>query len=355
MTAFRKAAGPWGGALASRVLKDLENGWPPGLTLLAGEDAWHLERVLHAILEKLVPDPEDAFALTVIQDGRIEAGELVGRARSFGMFSPLRVVVVRDAGVIEGDAEALESFADDPPDKGYLLVRARKLDRKRKLHQALCKGRVLEFRRAESESELRDLSAAAQRLARDRGVSLGARAVGWLVEACQADLIRIASEIEKLAAWVGGGPNRSVPDDVVREVVSGSETMTGWELGDLLLARDRAGAMVVARRYANAGEEAIKIVGGLAWRARVMIEAKAMLESGARADAVVTSVRAWGYRDALLSGLERYTMPELLAFPARLLDADRALKSRQIGARAVLESLVSDLTAPAASGRERRR
>ena len=38
--------------------------------------------------------------------------------------------------------------------------------------------------------------------------------------------------------------------------------------------------------------------------------------------------------------------PEALALPSRLLAADRALKSRQIGAGAVLESLVRDLTEP---------
>jgi hypothetical protein len=44
-------------------------------------------------------------------------------------------------------------------------------------------------------------------------------------------------------------------------------------------------------------------------------------------------------------------MAELLAFPAGLLEADRALKSRAIDPRAVLESLVDRLTGGAESQR----
>ena len=56
--------------------------------------------------------------------------------------------------------------------------------------------------------------------------------------------------------------------------------------------------------------------------------------------------RAWAWRDPLRRALEAWTFPEALALPSRLLAADRALKSRQIGAGAVLESLVRDLTEP---------
>jgi len=74
-----------------------------------------------------------------------------------------------------------------------------------------------------------------------------------------------------------------------------------------------------------------------------MLQAKAMAEAGARPDQIVQAARAWGYREALLAGIRRYTLAELLSFPARLLDADRTLKSRQLAPGAVLEALVTDL------------
>ena len=77
-----------------------------------------------------------------------------------------------------------------------------------------------------------------------------------------------------------------------------------------------------------------------------MLQAKAMLARGVPGDKVVAAARAWGYRDSFIKGLSRYSVEELLAFPVRLLEADRCLKSRSLDPRAVLESLVSDLIRP---------
>ncbi len=142
--------------------------------------------------------------------------------------------------------------------------------------------------------------------------------------------------------------------EVVREVAASGGLLSGWEVADAILRRDRAAALAAARRLVDGGDEPIRIVGGLAWRARVMIQAKALLAEGRRADEVVRATRAFYYRDALLQGLSRYTLEELLAFPATLLQADRTLKSRSIHPRAVLENLVDRLTGPSVGARGQR-
>jgi hypothetical protein len=55
---------------------------------------------------------------------------------------------------------------------------------------------------------------------------------------------------------------------------------------------------------------------------------------------VIDAARAWYFRDALASGLTRYTLAELLAMPARFSSATAA--SRAVARQgAVLETLVS--------------
>jgi len=112
------------------------------------------------------------------------------------------------------------------------------------------------------------------------------------------------------------------------------------------MVRDRAAALAAVARLVDGGDEPIRIVGGLAYRARMMLQAKALLERGVPAQQVVQTTRSWGYRDDLMRGLSRYSLAELLAFPALLLEADRSLKSRGLGARAVLENLVCRMTGP---------
>ena len=339
------ATGPWGGAVYERVVSAVERGWPPGLTVLTGDDLFHLDRAQRAILGSLVPDPSDPFGCTVFSDVPMAAAELVGAARSSGMFAPRRVVLVRDASLIQGEPDPLTAFAAHPPERGYLIVRAPKLDRKRKLGKALAETKHAWVFRAATEAELPALARVIATLARERRLELPPEAVGLLVEVCGSDLNRIEREIEKLDLYVEGDGKkpRTVDAAALRSLLAGAALLSGWELSTALLARDRRAALDAARRLVDSGDEPIRIVGGLAWRARTLLKAKAMSEAGAASRDVVAAARAWSQERELLRGLARYRLTDLLAMPGRLLAADRALKSRSIDPRAVLEQLVFDL------------
>ena len=180
-------------------------------------------------------------------------------------------------------------------------------------------------------------------MAKERGVELDAPAATFLAEICGGDLHRVASELGKLAAWRGDAA-KPVDLDAVRQIASGSGLLTGWEVADAILLRDRPAALRAARRLVESGDVPIRIVGGLAFRARSMLQAKAMLAAGASFQQVVSAARAWPYQEKLQRGLARYSLEELLCFPSMLLEADRTLKSRSISPGAVIEALVDRMT-----------
>ena len=354
MASASPAAGPWGGAALKAVLAGIQKGWPPGLTVLTGDDLYHLDHAQSRILEHLVPDTGDAFGVSIFGDEPISTGALVGSARSTGMFASRRVVFLRDVASLEGDPEPLSAYAASPGRESFLIVRAPKLDRKRKLHKALAEaGTCLTFRAPAGEAEYKALAAEMSAIAGARGVRLAAPAAGLLLDVFGPDLNRIASELDKLAIWLGAEAKdaRPVEAATLRELIAGSEILTGWELADAVTERDAAGAAAAARRLLDSGKEPIVILGGLASRARSLLRAKAMTEAGAPPKAVIDGARAWYFRDALSKGLKRYTLRELLDMPARFLEADRCLKSRALDKGAVVETLVSDLTAPATERR----
>ena len=85
----------------------------------------------------------------------------------------------------------------------------------------------------------------------------------------------------------------------------------------------------------------MRLIGGVAYRARGMLQARAMIERGVGAAQAVRASRLWGDSTSrVVAGLQRYSLEELLAFPALLLEADRTLKSRAIAPLAVLESML---------------
>jgi DNA polymerase-3 subunit delta len=344
-----RAEGPWGRAVLKSTIASLAKGWPPGLTVLTGEDAYHLDRAQAALLTHLVPAASGDFALSIVGDGTITTAALVGSARSTGMFAPRRVVLLRDIAALEGDPEPLIEYAKSPPRESFLIVRALKLDRKRKLHKALAEaGRCLVFRAPATDTEFAELAAEVATMAEERGIRLDPRAGSLLLDVCGSDLNRVASELDKLALWIGPQPGGDAVVDLgtVRDLVAGSGLLSGWELADALTERDSAVAIASARRLLDNGEEPIRILGGLASRARSLLRAKALTESGMNAKAVVDAARAWYFREGLAKGLKRYTMDELLAMPARMLETDRTFKSRSLDKGAVLESVVLSLTIP---------
>lgn len=349
-----RVEGPWGGAVLQSTLAGVARGWPPGLTVLTGDDLYHLDQALTAILDHLVPEGRGAFGLSIVGDAPMSTGALVGQARSSGMFASRRVVLLRDIAGLEGDPEPLAAYAKTPPKESFLIVRAPKLDRKRKLHKALAEeGLCLAFRAPSSDAALKELAAEMQAMAGVRGIRLDTRAAGLLLEVCGKDLSRIASELDKVAIWLGPEIGNDTPIDAatIRDLVAGTGLLSGWELADALTGRDSTEAIAAARRLLDAGDEPIRMLGGLASRARSLLRAKAMTEAGASPKSVLDGARAWYFRDALAQGLKRYTMGELLAMPGRLLEADRMFKSRSLDKGAVLEALVLNVTAPSSAGR----
>ena len=66
------------------VQQQLAQGWPAGLTVLTGDDLYHLDCAQRAILSELAPGQDSEFALTVYGEQRIDIATVVAAARSVG-------------------------------------------------------------------------------------------------------------------------------------------------------------------------------------------------------------------------------------------------------------------------------
>ena len=329
------------------VQQELARGWPAGLTVLTGDDLYHLDKAQRAILSELVPGEATQFALTVYGEQRVDIATVVASARSLGMFASRRVVLVREVNALDGEPEAIGAYAADPPPNSHLIVRAPDLDRRRKLGQVLAKsGKVLAFP-AVTAQEADRLAGEVSKLALEKGLKLLGPAAALLAEVCARDFYRIDAELEKIRAWQGESSSEAVTEQVVREVAAGSAVLSGWEVAVAIGRRDRSAALAALRRLLGAGDEPLRLIGGVAFRTRGMLQARAMIERGVGAAQAVRASRLWGDATSqVVAGLQRYSLGDLLAFPALLLEADRTLKSRAVAPLAVLESMLDRMLPP---------
>jgi DNA polymerase-3 subunit delta len=202
---------------------------------------------------------------------------------------------------------------------------------------------VLEFATA---ADPRELVGEIVALAADKGLQLERAAAAALAELGAGDLQRIDGELEKVRAWLGSS-GREVSSEQVRELAAGSGILSGWEVADAVLQRDLPAALLAVRRLVEAGDEPLRLLGGLAFRLRGMLRAKALIEQGVAPLRAVGQAGLWGGEaQRIARGLARYELDELLCVPALLFQADWTLKSRGIPAGMVLESLVERLVAP---------
>ena len=75
------------GELLREVQRKAAAGWPPGLVVLSGDSAFHIDAAQRAILEALVPAAAGEYGLTVYGDEGVAIGTVVAACRSMGMFS----------------------------------------------------------------------------------------------------------------------------------------------------------------------------------------------------------------------------------------------------------------------------
>jgi DNA polymerase-3 subunit delta len=342
----RRSSGVFASETLKTITRELQKGWPPGLTVLTGGDLYHLDRAQRALIEALLPDETSDFALTVFGEQRIDVSAVVAAVRSAGMFTERRVVLVRDVAALDGDGDALVAYGANPPGSSHLIIRAPALDKRRKLHQALLKGgRVFEFGAAGPQDAPR-IAGEVAAMAVEKGFEIDREAAVMLAEVCGGDFYRIDTELAKIGAWCGTEDGSAVTPRVLREVAAGSAVLSGWEVASALLRRERGAAVAALHCLLEAGDEPLRLLGGLAYRARSILQARAMIERGAPATSAVRAARIWGENPSeAADGVSRYTMAEVLRFPALLLEADRTLKSRSLAPRAVLGSLLERMIA----------
>jgi DNA polymerase-3 subunit delta len=163
-----------------------------------------------------------------------------------------------------------------------------------------------------------------------------------LAEFVAADLMRLKTEIDKLATYAA--EKKVVARADVSALVISEKTTTVWELADLLASRQPKKALEFLDRLLRDGEEPLQMLGAMAWMYRKLIEASEVkgVTNGYQA------ARALGMRpeqaELALQNARKISKPRLLAGLHALRNADDRLKGGGAEPRTVMEFLVAQLT-----------
>ncbi len=340
-------------ASAEKLIASLRSGKPPAAVVLLGSDSYLRELCRNKIIEASVPEGVRDWAVARISAREAGWDEILGRAATMPMLAERQVILVDGAESVERLGEesrdeilkALDKYLSSPAPFTLLVIEADALDRRQKFFKLLHEHKQVLV--VELTIGTESAVAVAEQMARDLGTEIDRNAAELLAEIQNGEPARMHIELEKLATYVQNpeGHGRITRADV-ELLVEAARRNTVWQLADMLVSRNRNGALAFLDNLLREGEEPAGIVGALAWTYRKLIEARELPAHAGYQAARQLQMRPDSAEMAVRQA-HRTSKTELLAGLAALAEADSAFKSRNPDPRATMEFLIARLTSAA--------
>ena len=363
----------WGAGFASvaRFVADIEAAaagtgpLKPGY-VLAGDEAFLLDRCRNAVLKAFVPQELRDFCLSDLDLTGTSIFEVLDRAQTPSLMAPFQMIFVRNVrqlytrGAKKEEFAALDRYFNSPNPQALLVfiadylsipsdARRMEMDDKNRFERLTetlgehCG--MVELARVNEEDAMRWIVATAQ----EAGTRMEPDAVRELVDALGADMMLISSELEKLLLYTLGRGRITLGD--VETMVLGAKQRSLYELTDAISARDRVRALALLHGLLNSsdgGEDSA--IGHLYMLARTFRQMLVILEKNVRDSRAIWQALWQGFRmppfaaDDLIRQARRYKSRRELTRALRLIArADLELRSSPPDKRLVLERLVYEL------------
>jgi DNA polymerase-3 subunit delta len=359
-------------ASTERFLAEIAS--PPSLRaayVLLGDEAFLYQHCRQGVLAALAPPETRDFSLHDVDLAEISIFDILDRAQTPSLMAPFQVIFVRNLKILYGrgskkeEFAAIDSYFRSPNPQAVLLFVAdhlriptdlRRLDYQDKERYDRIRETLgdwcgfVELARVDETDAMKWVMAQAE----SRGIRFEQDAARELVDALGADMMMVASELEKLCLYVGGpgstgtiGRNHVTLGDVETMVLAAKQRSL-YELTDAISQRDRARALLLLHGLLNAsdgGEDAA--IGHLYMLARTFRQMVIILEKNVRDSRAIWAALWQGFRmppfaaEDLIRQARRYKSRRELTRALRLIArADLELRSSPPDKRLVMERLV---------------
>jgi DNA polymerase-3 subunit delta len=290
------------------------------VALLWGESAFLLREAAFELLGDLQP--------TEVDGGEWRGGETSDLATP-SLFGGRRALLVTDARSLPDAAVAeLRAYLSNPAPDAPLVLCATVPERG-KAPAPLSKlvagvGQVREVKLAR-----KDLPGWLIRRAQARGAQLAPDAAAALVDTLGEDPAELDQAATQLAAAFG---DRRLTRELVAEQFRGLGQQHVWDLCDKAFGKDLPGAIRSVRAMLEAGEDPLPILGGIVSRLRDLLRVRSLPDRLSPADVAKRAGLRFDWQARRYQQqARRFALEELVELHARVVEADRTLKSGASG------------------------
>jgi len=353
-------------AAADRFVAEVKAGrLRPGY-VLAGDEIYLYERCRRVVIDSLLDPSLREFSLSDLDLAETSIFHVLDLARTPSLMAPFQVIFVRNLknlytrGAKKEEFAALKDYFRSPNPQAVLIFVAdhlripadlRRMDlqdkeRFERIRETLGDDcGVVELARVDEADAVRWLLATAE----SREMKFDPDAARELADALGADMMLIASELEKLMLYAFDRKRITLGD--VETMVLAAKQRSLYELTDAISARDKPRALALLHGLLNAsdgGEDSA--IGHLYMLARTFRQMIVILEKNVRDSRAIWQALWQGFRmppfaaEDMIRQARRYSSRRELTQKLRLIaNADLELRSSPPDKRLVLERLVMQL------------
>lgn len=254
------------------ILRQITREEPKPLYVLSGPETFLIEEIVTALREAVLGAEASDWNEDRLRADDVDAQTAVLRADTPPMGSAQRLVTVRAVEKWrEKDYTALLRYIERPNPTTVLVLIGSTVDGRTKWVKAAKKAGVVAKIETLRERELPPVVA---RIAKKQGKLLGTEAAQVLMMRCGEDLQTLASEIEKLALFVGDGDEITTQD--VERAAAGAGSAKIFALCDAVGGGDVSTALRLLHNELTAGDRSgpIRVNAMLSRHFRLLMKAR---------------------------------------------------------------------------------
>lgn len=313
------------------------------LIAISGDDAYLRRESLDRLIRRALGSEDRDLGESRLPGDSATLSDVLDEVRTLPFLARRRVVVVEDADTfISRHRKELEAYAEQPSTSGILVLMVKSFPSNTRLAKLVDRVGLAIDAKSPAERELPAWLIALARSQHDK--KLESDAARLLLESVGPEVGLLASEVEKLATYVGD--RKTIRSEDVGKMVGAGRLETIWRVIDAATTGQGGEALEDLDRLLAAGEPPFKLLGALGsslsrvhhageLRLRKLDPRDACREAGIRPFAVETTLKQHTH----LGPSRVRRLPEML------LRTDLDLKGfSQLPPRTVLEKLLVELS-----------
>ena len=310
--------------------------------VIAGKDDSLVSSQCQELLDGLLEPSQRATGLFDAEAASVSASDVLDELRTAPFLTGKRVVRIKGADeFISKNRPLLEKYFDNPCPTGRLILTVKTWDSRTKLAKKLPKVGKLISAAPPSRKDLPYRLIEYAKDAHDKQLSLTTAI--FLIELTGDELIRLYSEIDKLALYAGD--HKIITQRHVESLTGHNRLFSAFAVIDAIIAGN-PGVAIERLRGMFAADKSTEytVVGAFAYHIRKMFNAKILLDKGLRPREIENRLRIWGDTNAFFAHLRQMSLKQIGKYLQQLGETDYAIKTGQTQAKVAMEQLVLTLT-----------